>query len=188
MEVLPTERMDEIVTAQQLRAILDWRMCSDPWPGGDMDSVDDWLDGVCREGGYQNWVEAYYMKPAEKDSRDCDALAAGKTAVDLAGLMTERMDENMMTDDEIIAVVQAKKAGKVIQCRLFDLKQPWDDISAPVWNFYRFIYRVKPELVTIDCELRLDAVGDMRLTYSSRSPNFRITFAENGKPVKGEPL
>ena len=33
---------------------------SDPWPGGDMDSVDDWLDGVCREGGYQNWVEAYH--------------------------------------------------------------------------------------------------------------------------------
>ena len=48
------------MTAQQLRAILDWRMCSDPWPGGDMDSVDDWLDGVCREGGYQNWVEAYH--------------------------------------------------------------------------------------------------------------------------------
>lgn len=48
------------MTAQQLRAILDWRMCSDPWPGGDMYSVDDWLDGVCREGGYQNWVEAYH--------------------------------------------------------------------------------------------------------------------------------
>lgn len=48
------------MTAEQLRAILDWRMCSDPWPGGDMDTVDDWLGGVCREGGYQTWVDAYH--------------------------------------------------------------------------------------------------------------------------------
>lgn len=48
------------MTAEQMRAILDWRMCSDPWPGGDMNAVDDWLDGVCREGGYQDWVDAYH--------------------------------------------------------------------------------------------------------------------------------
>jgi hypothetical protein len=42
------------------RAILDWRMCSDPWPGGDMQAVDEWLNEQSRDLGYSDWVDAYH--------------------------------------------------------------------------------------------------------------------------------
>jgi hypothetical protein len=42
------------------RAILDWRMCSDPWPGGDMQAVDEWLDAQSRDLGYSDWLDAYH--------------------------------------------------------------------------------------------------------------------------------
>lgn len=45
----------------QFRAILDWRMCSDPWPQGvNMEVVDDFLNALSREMGYADWIEAYH--------------------------------------------------------------------------------------------------------------------------------
>lgn len=51
-----------------------------------------------------------------------------------------------MTDDEIIAVVQAHKEGKRIQCSLphgdwFD----WPNVIAPYGDFIHSNWRVKPE-------------------------------------------
>jgi hypothetical protein len=48
------------VEPSALRAILDWRMCSDPWPGGDMHVVDEWLDAQSRDLGYSDWLDAYH--------------------------------------------------------------------------------------------------------------------------------
>ncbi len=51
-----------------------------------------------------------------------------------------------MTDDEIIAVLQARKEGKIIQTRShFHPLEGWQDCT-PVWDFYQNDYRVKPEL------------------------------------------
>lgn len=49
-----------------------------------------------------------------------------------------------MTHDEIIAVVQAHKEGKVIQSKLRRKELEWYD-TAPSWDFHNFDYRVKPE-------------------------------------------
>lgn len=49
-----------------------------------------------------------------------------------------------MTIDEMIAVLQAAKAGKQIQCQENGLTY-WMDVDDPTWNFYRRSYRVKPE-------------------------------------------
>lgn len=45
---------------EQLMAVLKWRMCSDPWPGGDMATVDGWLDETSRAFGFAHWVDAYH--------------------------------------------------------------------------------------------------------------------------------
>ena len=47
-----------------------------------------------------------------------------------------------MTNEEIIAIVQAAEYGEQIQY----LKEgEWSDTSAPLWNFHQMKYRVKPE-------------------------------------------
>lgn len=48
-----------------------------------------------------------------------------------------------MTIDEMIEVLQAAKRGETIQLREKDCSQ-WRDEN-PLWNFYRFEYRVKPK-------------------------------------------
>lgn len=50
-----------------------------------------------------------------------------------------------MTHDEIIAVVQAHKAGKTIQIGSKHEKALWYDTANPTWNFAHFNFRVKPE-------------------------------------------
>jgi hypothetical protein len=50
-------------THTTLRALLDWRMCSDPWPGGDMSIVDDFLNSWCAMAGFSDWVDAYHRLP-----------------------------------------------------------------------------------------------------------------------------
>ena len=45
---------------QQLIALLEWRMCSDPWPGGDREKVDELLDELSRLFGFAYWVNAYH--------------------------------------------------------------------------------------------------------------------------------
>ena len=49
-----------------------------------------------------------------------------------------------MTIDEMIAVLQAFKAGKAIQFKAKDFK-PWYDETDPDWDFSNIEYRVKPE-------------------------------------------
>ena len=49
-----------------LRAILDWYMCSDPWPGGDQKIITEWLDEISKAKGYRDWVEAYHKLLAER--------------------------------------------------------------------------------------------------------------------------
>jgi hypothetical protein len=51
----------------------------------------------------------------------------------------------MMTDGEIIIVVQGKKDGKEVQCRKIDVIGPWKDNPNPLWTFSAFDYRIKPE-------------------------------------------
>lgn len=50
-----------------------------------------------------------------------------------------------MTDDEIIAVVQAHKEGKQIQTKCIYHDSEWQDINTPEWQFGQNLYRVKPE-------------------------------------------
>ena len=52
-----------------------------------------------------------------------------------------------MTHDEMIAVIQAHKEGKVIEWR--DKEHPedlWNAPGNPCWDFSTFDYRIKPEL------------------------------------------
>jgi hypothetical protein len=53
-----------------------------------------------------------------------------------------------MTSDEMVAVIQANKAGKKIQakahCGEKDYELGWVDVC-PNWDFYRCDFRVKPE-------------------------------------------
>ncbi len=57
-----------------------------------------------------------------------------------------------MTDDEIIAVVQARKDGKRIQSRASEEyygrkfnEEEWGDSDPAAWDFYHQDYRVAPE-------------------------------------------
>jgi hypothetical protein len=60
------------------RALLEWRMCSDPWPGGDMAMVDAFLDGMSEMAGFVNWIDAYHAvhwdlpKEGKQNERDED--------------------------------------------------------------------------------------------------------------------
>lgn len=52
----------------------------------------------------------------------------------------------MMTHDEMIAVIQAHKAGKQIQIDYANKPSGWNDmVLAPEWNFRDMKYRAKPE-------------------------------------------
>lgn len=48
------------------RALLDWMMCSDPWPvdsdghGGNQQVIEKWLDEESRKKGFTDWLEAYH--------------------------------------------------------------------------------------------------------------------------------
>ena len=51
-----------------------------------------------------------------------------------------------MSHDEMIAVIQAHKDGRVIQCRdMRDIDDTWNEGEYFVWNFESFEYRIKPE-------------------------------------------
>lgn len=51
----------------------------------------------------------------------------------------------MMTDDEILAVVQARKEGKRIVCRDHINTMPWTIDYNCSWDFRTYIYRIAPE-------------------------------------------
>lgn len=44
-----------------LKELLTWRMCSDPWPGGDMPAIDEWLNSESRATGFLDWIDAYHQ-------------------------------------------------------------------------------------------------------------------------------
>jgi hypothetical protein len=64
---------DETVTAtpqmtqREFRAVLDWYMCSDPWPMPREDRsheiVTAWLDRLAKADGWSDWVDAYHRVP-----------------------------------------------------------------------------------------------------------------------------
>ena len=47
-----------------------------------------------------------------------------------------------MTHDQMIDVISAHKKGKTIQTFV---SGNWVDSDIPTWNFYTYMYRVKPE-------------------------------------------
>ncbi len=48
------------VSDETLRALLDWRMCSDPWPGGKIEIVDQYINKISVSAGYEDWIDAYH--------------------------------------------------------------------------------------------------------------------------------
>jgi hypothetical protein len=50
-----------------------------------------------------------------------------------------------MSIDEMIAALQAAKAGKVIQFRIAGSTDEWGEVDDPSWNFDECDYRAKPE-------------------------------------------
>lgn len=62
---------------REFRALLDWFMCSDPWPvdGGDShDLMSNWLDRASKSRGYTDWVEAYHRAPTPDAPRAPDPI------------------------------------------------------------------------------------------------------------------
>ena len=47
-------------TQEELRALLDWFMCSDPFPTAMRDVIEEWLNRAANEFGYSDWLEAYH--------------------------------------------------------------------------------------------------------------------------------
>ena len=51
------------MTDAQFRAMLDWWMCSDPFPCDEhtSDVLHDWIDGEAKKRGFEHgWVEAFH--------------------------------------------------------------------------------------------------------------------------------
>ena len=51
---------------QEFRAMLDWYMCSDPWPvdpddNGTHEMMTELLNRESRKRGYDGWVDAYHI-------------------------------------------------------------------------------------------------------------------------------
>ncbi|MHB8867467.1 MAG: hypothetical protein ACYC6T_08170 [Thermoleophilia bacterium] len=53
------------LTDTELRAMLNWYMCSDPWPASEEDHeiMTALVDGESRARGYENWVVAFHELP-----------------------------------------------------------------------------------------------------------------------------
>ena len=51
----------------------------------------------------------------------------------------------MMSDDQILEVVQAHKEGKKIQVLAIHSDLGWQNCDSPSWDFARTNYRVAPE-------------------------------------------
>lgn len=92
-----------------------------------------------------------------------------------------------MTDDEIIAVVQAHKEGKKIQWRFCCGEQQWKDMTIHDWDFQRNDYRVSPESQTeercVICGRKIAdivAAGGTAEHYSS--PTFFVKSDSSRKP------
>ncbi len=50
----------------EFRAVLDWRMCSDPFPQEvNVEIIDQWIENECIQRGYDSFAHAYHEAPAE---------------------------------------------------------------------------------------------------------------------------
>jgi len=67
-DALPDEPVTNTppLTQKQFRAVLDWYMCSNPWPGDKLNHaiVTTWLDSLAKADGWSDWVDAYHRVPA----------------------------------------------------------------------------------------------------------------------------
>lgn len=87
----------------------------------------------------------------------------------------ERLRRENMTHDEMIAVIQAAKDGKQIQCRDKIHKQ-WCDSLSPVWDFHTYDCRVKPEPRRV--WVRFNAIGGVLAAKTSGDKDGFIEFVE----------
>lgn len=82
-----------------------------------------------------------------------------------------------MTHDEMIAVIQAHKEGKLIEMHPKDRRgNHWMIREKPTWNFEECLYRVKPEPKVIpwtikDAEIFLGKILTEKLTLET----YRVT-------------
>lgn len=54
------------MNATEFRAVLDWWMCSDPWPKGvDREVIARLLTRESVTRGYTDWLDAYHRHKAE---------------------------------------------------------------------------------------------------------------------------
>ena len=44
------------------RELLDWLMCSDPWPGGNEDIIKKWINLLAVSKGYKDWIGAFHKE------------------------------------------------------------------------------------------------------------------------------
>lgn len=65
-----------------------------------------------------------------------------------------------MTTREMIEVMEAFERGEAIQVKIMGSKDKWVDLKTSCWNWFEFVYRVKPK---IDPEFELgEKVVDIR--------------------------
>ena len=48
------------ITYKEFGSILDWFMCSDPFPTDDVEVVRKCIDRMAVDFGYSDWVDAYH--------------------------------------------------------------------------------------------------------------------------------
>jgi hypothetical protein len=81
-----------------------------------------------------------------------------------------------MTPKEIIQVVSAFEEGKEIQFRGHGC--PWVTEPSPVWNFFLYEYRVKPE--PFECWVKLKDGCIYSIIQEAPSASYREDAAFNG--------
>ena len=51
----------DMLEIPELKELLSWRMCSDPFPYGvNQYIIDDFLDKISQQFGFENWIDAYH--------------------------------------------------------------------------------------------------------------------------------
>lgn len=98
-----------------------------------------------------------------------------------------------MSPDEIIAVVQAHKEGKEIELQPRGVASAgWAYTFDPVWDFYHFNYRAKPNAepnLVVTIRFWLTQAGGLMFHHCLSDANLRLTFdRETGKLKAAEVL
>jgi hypothetical protein len=91
-----------------------------------------------------------------------------------------------MTHDEMIAVIQAAKDGKVIQYSHRSRATPrWEKCagSSPIWDFSNYDYRVKPAPKYRPWTIAEVPVGAILISKNLANPSRSVILQENGVMV-----